>query len=106
MDNTTTLERLNGQITALIGALRQARDESSRLSDELTACQNVANQRDARVNELEEQLGLKDMELEDLAIRIEDVLSSDSGGDSNSAGDTATEPTPAPIQNADMMQPA
>ena len=102
MDNTTTLERLNGQITALIGALRQARDESSRLSDELTACQSVANQRDAQVNELEEQLGLKDRELEDLAIRIEDVLSSDSGGDTA----TATEPTPAPIQNADMMQPA
>jgi len=89
MENSNTLERLNGQINALIGALEEARDENLRLADELNACQAITRQREQSVHDLEESVGLKDMELEDLAIRIEHVL-----GNGSSAPQPAAEAAP------------
>lgn len=100
MDNSNTLDRLNGQVAALIGALQQAREENARLGDELSACQDITRQREARVNELEEQLGLKDMELEDLAVRIESVL-----GESSETT-AAPAPAEAAAETRDTLQPA
>lgn len=74
MENTNTLERLNTQVGALIDALKTAREDIARLNDELASCRAVTSQREENVNALEESLGLKDMELEDLAERIEEVL--------------------------------
>ena len=74
MENNSTLERLNGQINALITAVQEAREENARLTDELSACQAITRQREDTVHDLEESVGLKDMELEDLAMRIEGVL--------------------------------
>ena len=74
MENSNTLERLSTQVGALIDALQEAREEVARLNDELVACQAITRQREENVSSMEESLGLKDMELEDLAERIEKVL--------------------------------
>lgn len=109
MENSNTLERLNGQINALIGALEEVRDENLRLADELNACQAITRQREQSVHDLEESVGLKDMELEDLAVRIEQVLGNGSSTQQPAAavaadapGMTTAEPETKPVVEAAM----
>ena len=90
MENSNTLERLNAQINALILALQDSREENEGLADELNACQTITRQREDSVRSLEESDGLKDMELEDLAARIEQVLGG-SGAAKPAAADSETE---------------
>lgn len=97
MEPNNTLERLNAQVGALIDALQASRDEIARLNDELSACQAVTQQRQDSVNALEESMGLKDMELEDMAERIEQALSS--------AAPPMPEPVQQPVQQVDPMPP-
>jgi len=91
MEDNSTLERLNGQINALIAAVQEAREENARLADELSACQAITRQREETVNDLEESVGLKDLELEDLAMRIEGVLGTAAPADSSAASDSGTD---------------
>lgn len=94
MENNNTLERLSTQVGALIGALQEAREEIARLNDELVACQAITRQREESVSSMEESLGLKDMELEDLAERIEKVLG---GSGSAPAADPMSAPQSVPV---------
>ena len=108
MENNSTLERLNGQINALITAVQEAREENARLADELSACQAITRQREDAVHELEESVGLKDLELEDLAMRIEDVLGADAaeGTKAAASGSGVAPGTPGvtgPSQSAEAV---
>lgn len=91
METSSTLDRLNAQVGALIDALKTSREEVARLNDELNACRAITRQREDSVNSLEESLGLKDMELEDMAERIEEALS----GGSEPAQSAASSDAPA-----------
>jgi chromosome segregation ATPase len=91
VENANTLERLGRQVDNLIGALQQAREENARLRDELAACRTHGAETEARLGALQEQMGYKDMELEDLAVRIEGILG---------AGDTAN-----PVETPPQEQP-
>jgi len=102
MENSNTLERLNAQINALIEALQESREENVRLADELNACQTITRQRESSVQALEESVGLKDMELEDLAIRIEQVLGSPATSTSAATGE-ATPASPAQAQPEEAL---
>ena len=99
MENSNTLDRLSTQIGALIDALQEAREEAARLNDELVACQAITRQREESVSSMEESLGLKDMELEDLAERIEKVL-----GDGVSASGSEPVSAPQPVQTAQVEE--
>jgi predicted nuclease with TOPRIM domain len=74
VSNTNALERLAGQVDAVLTALHEARADNARLNEELAACQAHGRELEGRIGDLEEQLGFKDMELEDLATRIEAAL--------------------------------
>ena len=97
METNNALERLSTQVGALIDALQEAREEVARLNDELLACQAITRQREESVNSMEESLGLKDMELEDLAERIEKVLA-DSG--STAAAESMSAPQASAVEEA------
>ena len=91
MENSNALERLSAQVGALIDTLEEAREEVARLNDELGACRAITRQREESVSSMEESLGLKDMELEDLAERIEKVL----GGLNSTSASSAEAALPA-----------
>lgn len=102
MENNSTLERLNGQINALIAAVQEAREENARLADELNACQAITRQREDAVHELEESVGLKDLELEDLAMRIEGVLGAAAPASADdAAAASGAEPAAEPAKPAE-----
>ena len=74
MEKTNILERLTQQVDTLIAGLQEARSENVRLVDELNACRTHTQELDERIGSMQDQIGYKDMELEDLAVRIEQVL--------------------------------
>jgi DNA anti-recombination protein RmuC len=74
MENLTILKRLNAQVDAVLTALQAAKEEITGLQRELVDCKAQCEQNEQQIRLLQEAMHQNDMEMEQLAGRIAEVL--------------------------------
>jgi len=70
----TLTQKLGSKIDGILSSLKETKEESDKLRTELTTIKAASEAKDARIEKLEEEMSMKDMELEDIIKKIESIL--------------------------------
>jgi len=70
----TLTQKLSNKIDAMLASVNEAKEENEKLRTELTTIKAASEAKDARIDKLEEEMSMKDMELEDIIKKIEGIL--------------------------------
>ena len=67
-------QKLGSKIDEVLSQISNLKDENERLRTELTTIKAASEAKDARIEKLEEEMLEKDVELEDIIKKIENIL--------------------------------
>ncbi len=74
MENLSVIEQLSQKIDGVIARLKALEEENGRLRNELVAVKAQNEAKDAQIAKLNEELTMKDMEIEEVIGKIEAIL--------------------------------
>jgi septal ring factor EnvC (AmiA/AmiB activator) len=74
MENRPVIEQLAEKIDALLARLKSLEEENARLRNELVAVKAQNEAKDAQIAKLNEELAMKDLEIEEVIGKIEAIL--------------------------------
>jgi len=73
-ENMTLTQKLGSKIDGIVSQINESKSETEKLRTELTTAKAASEAKDARIEKLEEEMSMKDMELEDIIKKIESIL--------------------------------
>jgi len=73
-ENMTLTQKLGSKIEGILSQINESKSEIEKLRTELTTAKAASEAKDARIEKLEEEMSMKDMELEDIIKKIESIL--------------------------------
>ena len=73
-ENMTLTQKLGSKIDNILSQINESKSETEKLRTELTTAKAASEAKDARIEKLEEEMSMKDMELEDIIKKIESIL--------------------------------
>jgi len=73
-ENMTLTQKLGSKIEGILSQINESKSEIDKLRTELTTAKAASEAKDARIEKLEEEMSMKDMELEDIIKKIESIL--------------------------------
>jgi len=73
-ENMTLTQTLGNKIDNILSQINESKSEIEKLRTELTTAKAASEAKDARIEKLEEEMSMKDMELEDIIKKIESIL--------------------------------
>jgi len=73
-ENMTLTQTLGNKIDNILSQINESKSETEKLRTELTTAKAASEAKDARIEKLEEEMSMKDMELEDIIKKIESIL--------------------------------
>jgi len=73
-ENMTLTQKLGSKIDGILSQINESKSEVEKLRTELTTAKAASEAKDARIEKLEEEMSMKDMELEDIIKKIESIL--------------------------------
>ena len=74
MENRPVIEQLAEKIDALLTRMKSLEEENARLRNELVAVKAQNEAKDAQIAKLNEELAMKDLEIEEVIGKIEAIL--------------------------------
>jgi len=74
MEELSIMERLNKKIEELGAKIDYLKSENSRLGDENTSLKNSLVEKDMTITKLKDESGMKELEIEDVIKKLEDIL--------------------------------
>ena len=74
MENLPVIEQLSRKIDEVLSQLRTLKEENARLRNELVAVKAQNEAKDAQIAKLNEELAMKDLEIEEVIGKIEAIL--------------------------------
>ena len=74
MENRPVIEQLAEKIDALLARMKSLEEENARLRNELVAVKAQNEAKDAQIAKLNEELAMKDLEIEEVIGKIEAIL--------------------------------
>ena len=74
MENKTTLEKLSDKISTLLAQFHSLKSENEMLRSELIVLKSEREEKEAHIQKLVQDNALKDMEIEEIANNIENIL--------------------------------
>ena len=74
MENKTTLEKLSDKISTLLAQFHSLKSENEMLRSELVVLKSQREEKEAHIQKLVQENALKDMEIEEIANNIENIL--------------------------------
>lgn len=74
MENKTTLEKLSDKISTLLAQFHSLKSENEMLRSELVVMKSEREEKEAHIQKLIQDNTLKDMEIEEIANNIENIL--------------------------------
>ncbi|WP_456380924.1 hypothetical protein [Hydrogenimonas sp.] len=74
MENISVIEQLSRKIDELIARMRTLEEENARLRNELVSAQARSEAQSAEIEKLNDELALKDLEIEEVIGKIEAML--------------------------------
>ena len=73
-ENMTLTQKLGSKIDGIVSQINESKLENEKIRTELTTVKAASEAKDARIEKLEEEMSMKDMELEDIIKKIESIL--------------------------------
>ena len=74
MENLSAIEQLSKKIDEVVTQLKTLKEENGRLRNELVAAKAQNEAKDAQIAKLNEELAMKDLEIEEVIGKIEAIL--------------------------------
>ncbi len=74
MENLSLIDKLSQKIDALLAKLKHLEEENNRLRNEVVSLKAQSEAKDAQINKLNEELAMKDLEIEEVIGKIEAML--------------------------------
>ncbi len=74
MENLPVIEQLSRKIDEVLAQMRTLKEENTRLRNELVAVKAQNEAKDAQIAKLNEELSMKDLEIEEVIGKIEAIL--------------------------------
>ncbi|WP_353661881.1 hypothetical protein [Hydrogenimonas sp. SS33] len=74
MENLPVIEQLSRKIDEVLSQLKTLKEENARLRNELVAAKAQNEAKDAQIAKLNEELAMKDLEIEEVIGKIEAIL--------------------------------
>ena len=74
MENIGVLEKLNEKIDALLKNYESLKEENEQLRKELVTCKASNEAKDAQILKLQDEIAMKDLELEEIIMKVEQIL--------------------------------
>jgi septal ring factor EnvC (AmiA/AmiB activator) len=74
MENRPVIEQLAEKIDALLARMKSLEEENARLRNELVAVKAQNEAKDAQIAKLNDELAMKDLEIEEVIGKIEAIL--------------------------------
>ncbi len=74
MENLSLIDKLSDKIDALLAKLKHLEEENSRLRNEVVSLKAQSEAKDAQIAKLNEELAMKDLEIEEVIGKIEAML--------------------------------
>ena len=74
MENLPVIEQLSKKIDEVLAQMRTLKEENARLRNELVAVKAQNEAKDAQIAKLNEELAMKDLEIEEVIGKIEAIL--------------------------------
>jgi septal ring factor EnvC (AmiA/AmiB activator) len=74
MENRPVIEQLAEKIDTLLARMKSLEEENARLRNELVAVKAQNEAKDAQIAKLNEELAMKDLEIEEVIGKIEAIL--------------------------------
>jgi len=74
MENLSLIDKLSDKIDALLAKLKHLAEENSRLRNEVVSLKAQSEAKDAQIAKLNEELAMKDLEIEEVIGKIEAML--------------------------------
>jgi chromosome segregation ATPase len=74
MENISVIEQLSKKIDEILARIRMLEEENGRLRNELVAVKAQNEAKDAQIDRLNDELAMKDLEIEEVIGKIEAIL--------------------------------
>jgi len=74
MENISVIEQLSKKIDGVLARIRTLEEENGRLRNELVAVKAQNEAKDAQIDRLNDELAMKDLEIEEVIGKIEAIL--------------------------------
>ncbi|WP_300362705.1 hypothetical protein [Hydrogenimonas sp.] len=74
MENVPVIEQLSRKIDSVVGRIKALEEENARLRNELVSVKAQNEAKDAQIDKLNEELTMKDLEIEEVIGKIEAIL--------------------------------
>ena len=74
MKEISTIEKLSSKIDEILKNYKSLKEENENLRRELMTCKASSEAKDTQIKNLQEELSMKDLELEEIVEKIEKIL--------------------------------
>ena len=74
MENVPVIEQLSKKIDSVVGRIKALEEENARLRNELVSVKAQNEAKDVQIDKLNEELTMKDLEIEEVIGKIEAIL--------------------------------
>ncbi len=74
MENVTMIEKLTQKIDELLKSYNELKLQNEELKKELLTCQAASQKKDEEIKKLQDELAVRDLEIEEVVRKIENFL--------------------------------